>query len=131
MLIVTDYGKDIRIGKVVSTQDGLDNLITALVRRLSTATGSLFYDLEYGLDLRIFLNTEITPSTLDLIRVQVENQLELDKRVESVRCDISFNPQAFQLDLNIQVVPIIDEEFTLVLSVDKVTVELLDSSLNE
>lgn len=131
MLITTDYGTDIRIGKVVGTESGLRNLITALVRRLSTATGSLFYDLEYGLDLRTFVNTEITRSTLDEIRVAVENQLERDPRVETIRCNVTFNKQAFSLLLDVQVTPIIGQTFTLVLSVDKVTVELLEESLNE
>lgn len=135
MLLVTDYGTDIRIGKVVSLESGLKNLITALYRRLSTAKGSLFYDPEYGLDLRIFLNSEITTDTLDEIRVAIEQQLERDERVEEVRADVTYNlkdlNEDFRLDIKIQVTPVIGQTFTLVLGVNELTVELLEESLNE
>lgn len=135
MLLVTDYGTDIRIGKVVSLETGLKNLITALYRRLSTAKGSLFYDPEYGLDLRIFLNSEITADTLDEIRVAIEQQLERDERVQEVRADVTYNlkdlNEDFRLDIKIQVTPVIGQTFTLVLGVNELTVELLEESLNE
>lgn len=130
-LIQTDYGRDIRIGKVVGTKSGLKNLIEALVRRLSTAKGSLFYDLEYGLDLRLFLNYEIDRDTLDEIRVSIEQQLERDERVQQARCSVDFNAQTFSLKIDIQVTPVIGQTFTLVVSVNKLSVQLLTDSLNK
>ena len=89
-LITTDYGKDTRIGKVVGTSSGLRNLIEALSRRLSTAKGSLFYDPEYGEDLRLYLNQEMTADVLDAIKVAIEQQLERDERVQEARCKVVF-----------------------------------------
>lgn len=130
-LITTDYGKDTRIGKVVGTSSGLRNLIEALSRRLSTAKGSLFYDPEYGEDLRLYLNQEMTADVLDAIKVAIEQQLERDERVQEARCKVVFNSQAFSLKINITVTPFIGKTFTLVLSVDKLSVQLLEDSLNQ
>lgn len=130
-LIYTDYGKDIVIGKVVGTRSGLSNLLYALVRRLSTARGSLFYDLEYGLDLRTYINGEIDNNILDEIRVNIEQELEKDERVQSARCSLEFNESAFTLKVTIQVTPYSGRTFILILSVDKLTVELLQESLNQ
>ena len=130
-LITTDYGKDVRIGKVVGTSSGLRNLIEALSRRLSIAKGSLFYDPEYGEDLRLYLNQEMTADVLDTIKVAIEQQLERDERVQEARCKITFNSQAFNLKINITITPFIGKTFTLILSVDKLSVQLLEDSLNQ
>lgn len=130
-LITTDYGRDIRIGKAVGTSSGLKNLAEALVRRLSTPTGNLFYDPRYGLDLRLFLNTEITTNTLDSISSQVKEQLELDERVQNASVKATYKPQQFRLLFDIQISPYIDKTFTLVVSVDKLSVQLLQDSLTQ
>jgi len=129
-IIQTDYGKDILIGKVVSTESGLKNLMNALVRRLSTPLGGLFYDPDYGLDVRSFLNGEINQNSIDTIRVSVEQELEKDERVRTCRCDLQFTESTFALRLNIQVTPYIGKVFTLVVSVDKLSVKLLEDALN-
>lgn len=130
-LITTDYGTDIRIGKVVSLSSGLKNLQEALVRRLTTARGSLFYDPDYGLDLRVFINQEINADTLDQIRASLEQQLELDERVKNIDATVKYDSSNFKLNIVIQVTPNIGQTFILVVSVDKLTVELLTSSLNQ
>jgi len=130
-LITTDYGTDIRISKVVSLSSGLKNLQEALVRRLTTARGSLFYDPDYGLDLRVFINQEINADTLDQIRASLEQQLELDERVKNIDATVKYDSSNFKLNIVIQVTPNIGQTFILVVSVDKLTVELLTSSLNQ
>lgn len=130
-LITTDYGTDIRISKVVSLSSGLRNLQDALIRRLSTARGSLFYDPDYGLDLRLFVNQEINADVLDQIRASLEQQLELDERVKNIDATVKYDASNFKLNIRIQVTPNIGQTFILVVSVDKLTVELLTSSLNQ
>lgn len=125
----TDYGTDCRIGKVVGKKSGLQNLIEALVRRLSTPTGQLFWNPEYGYDVRQLLNSEVSPNILEAAEKIIENQLELDERVDKATSQIAFNESASKMYLYIEITPVADKTFTLVLSVDKVTVELLESAI--
>ena len=128
--LTTDYGTDCRIGKVVTKVSGLQNLMDALVRRLSTPTGSLFWDLEYGYDVRAVLNSEISVEILKDLESRVVHQLELDGRVDKATCDATFIFSTQKLTLRISITPVQDKTFTLVIGVSKLTVELLDSSLN-
>jgi len=83
--MATDLGADI------STYPDLDpayTLITgprvvaeAVARRWVTPRGGLFYDLNYGYDLRQFLNAVITPGLASTIAVQCELEALKDERV--------------------------------------------------
>lgn len=128
--LTTDYGTDCRIGKVVTKVSGLQNLIEALVRRLSTPTGSLFWNPEYGYDVRQVLNSEISVEILKDLESRIVSQLELDKRVSKATCDATFIYPTQKLTIKIFITPVQDKTFTLVIGVSKLTVELLDSSLN-
>lgn len=130
-LITTDYGTDIVIGKTVSLVSGSKNLINAITRRLSTAKGSLFYDLEYGYDLRQFINAEVDDQDIQQIETNVENQVQLDERVRSCQTTATFDYQTQKMRLEIQVTPFVDRTFTLIISVDKLTVKLLTDSVNQ
>jgi len=122
----TDFGTDVRIGIVVTKVSGLQNLIEALVRRLSTPTGSLFWDLEYGYDVRALLNGEIDMNLLEAAEKTIENQLQLDERVDDAKCFIVFDLPTSTMYLYISVTPFTDRTFKLIVSVNKLTVELLD-----
>lgn len=124
----TDYGTDVRIGKVVTKVSGLQNLIEALVRRLSTPTGSLFWDLECGYDVRALLNSEIDLNLLEAAEKIIENQFKLDERVDDAKCFIVFNLPTSTMYLYISVTPFTDRTFNLIVSVNELTVELLDSA---
>lgn len=124
----TDYGTDCRIGKVVTKVSGLQNLMDALVRRLSTPTGSLFWDLECGYDVRALLNSEIDLNLLEAAAMIIENQFKLDERVDDAKCFIVFNPPTSTMYLYISVTPFTDRTFNLIVSVNELTVELLDSA---
>ena len=58
-----DYGFDVSgvddISKSFTTSKELRLLAEALLRRLITGKGTLFYDLTYGYDLRMLLNSKI------------------------------------------------------------------------
>lgn len=128
-LVYTDYGTDITIGKVVSTVSGTRNLLNALVRRLKTPRGGLFYDPGYGEDVTAYLNRVVDADMLDQIKVNVEQQMLLDDRVSNVDAIVTYNQNTFSLKLTISVTPIVGETFTLVLSVDKLSVKILEDSL--
>lgn len=128
--LTTDYGTDIRIGKVVGTASGLRNLMDACVRRLSTATGSLFWNPEYGYDVRQVLNSEISVEILKDLESRIVSQLELDERVSKATCDATFIYPTQKLTIKIFITPFQDKTFTLVISVSKLTIELLNTSLN-
>ncbi len=128
--LTTDYGTDIRIGKVVRTASGLRNLMDACVRRLSTATGSLFWNPEYGYDVRQVLNSEISVEILKDLESRIVSQLELDERVSKATCDATFIYPTQKLTIKIFITPFQDKTFTLVISVSKLTIELLNTSLN-
>lgn len=84
-MTMVDFGID------VSTFPGLDpnfTLITgqravgeAVARRLIQPRGSLFYDLDYGFDLRAYLNAGLTPAELFGIGVEVEREAMKEPRV--------------------------------------------------
>lgn len=128
--LTTDYGVDVRIGKVVGTASGLRNLMDACVRRLSTATGSLFWNPEYGYDVRQVLNSEISVEILKDLESRIVSQLELDERVSKATCDATFIYPTQKLTIKIFITPFQDKTFTLVISVSKLTIELLNTSLN-
>lgn len=126
--LTTNYGVDIRIGKIVGTVSGLQNLIEALVRRLSTPTGSLFWDLECGYDVRALLNSEIDLNLLEAAEKIIENQFKLDERVDDAKCFSVFNLPTSTMYLYISVTTFKGETFKLIVSVNELTVELLDSA---
>lgn len=126
----TNYGTDVRIGKVVTKVTGLQCLMDDCVRRLSTPTGKLFWDTEYGYDVRALVNSEIDLNTITATEKIIENQMELDERVDKATCSIIFNESTSSMYLYISITPVIDKTFTLIVSVDKLTVALLDSATN-
>lgn len=128
-IVETNYGTDITIGKRVGTISGTRNLLNALVRRLKTPSGGLFYDPSYGEDVRTYLNNQIDTDILDQIRANIKRQIELDERVKNANISLSFNQSAFSLLINLQVTPNVGQTFTLVLSIDKLSVTILSDSL--
>lgn len=61
--MATNFGTDLQAveGFRFRKVSGLENLAIALLRRLTTPRGGLFYDLTYGTDLRNFLNRAYAP----------------------------------------------------------------------
>ena len=91
-----------------------------IARRMQTPRGSLFYDSEYGYDLRQFLRGT-TPST-SVINGQVENEALKDERVQDVTVESAFDGGT----LTVSIVGFGSEgPFDLTLNVSDVTVELL------
>lgn len=104
----------------LKTTSGRRGLIEAIARRMITPRGGLFYDESYGYDLRQFLNG-ITAAP-GAISSNVVAEAEKDERVEQASAVATFIGDR----LNVKIA-IADGggPFTFVLSVSKVTVEIL------
>src|SRR5690606_21919495 len=63
-------------------------LAQAIARRLMTERGSLFYDLNFGTDVRSWLNAAIDETGLFRIRTAVEAEAMKDERVERARAEV-------------------------------------------
>ncbi len=123
--MATDIGptwsgvEDIRqdLGKV----EGNAALGEELARRFSTEV--LWYDLEYGEDLRNFIN-EVDPGP-GVIERLVEAQCLLDERVDDAVVEVTRADNGKSLTIEIDVTKGDGTNFTLTLEVSKLTVEIL------
>jgi len=103
---------------------GRTALAQALARRLTTPRGGLFYDTNYGTDLRLYLNEGMTRDAQSRVKAAVEAECRKDERVSSCAADVVFNAAAQSLRISIAVNPG-DGPFSLVLDVTKLTLALL------
>lgn len=96
-------------------------LAQSVGRRLISPTGSLFYDSDYGDDVRRYLNSP-SPATARKAGASAENEAEKDERVE--RADAAATLAGDDLSIDVRLV---DGEgpFELTLNVSDLTVELL------
>lgn len=123
-----DFGQDIDVrdglDPLLGLVAGVQNLGQALVGRLSTPRGGLFYDPNYGTDLRAYLNEAVSAATLARVRADVQAECSKDERV--LACTAATQFDAATRTLLVQVsVQTEAGPFTLVLAVTSVTVELL------
>ena len=100
----------------------------AISRRLVTTRGTLFYDPEYGFNVRDFLNESIDAQALFQMQSGIEGECLKDERVEAAQAYVEFIEESSQLIIAIQLV-LSSGPFELVLGVDAVTTELLMSAL--
>lgn len=110
--------------KVVS---GERCLAEHLASRLETPLGGLFYDPNYGTDLRAFVNQSGVTSYR--IASAVESECAKDERVESVTVDVTIADTAITVFISVD--PATESglaEFEFTLNVSQLSVELLDFS---
>ncbi len=96
-------------------------LAQALTRRLQTQRGSLFYDADYGLDLRYFLNTPVNAFQLE---TQIEAECLKDERVLDADASVLWNPALFTLTVSVSVTTA-QGSYDYTIGVSEATVELL------
>lgn len=98
-------------------------LLQAIARRLITPRGSLFYDHDYGYDVRQFLSGDVR-STAE-IASNVAAEAEKDERVEQASAKVTLVDRRLVVNL-----AILDGAgpFSFVLNISQVTVELLTQS---
>jgi phage baseplate assembly protein W len=105
----------------------LENLEEALLRRLTTPRGGLFYDPEYGLDVREYLNAALSDAEKFELETFIALECEKDERVNSA---ISTITQPSPVSLIVEVlIETTDADVTLVMGVHQNTVEVLRASV--
>jgi len=120
-------GTDVKVGKVLTLISGYQNLATQLIRRLSTRRGTLFYDPNYGDDIRLFMNSPINNATLEQIKYTIKRQCEADPRIDNADVSATYSQSTLTLEVDIALTTFLGP-FTLVISVDALTIELLTIS---
>lgn len=135
---MADLGSDIScvtdIDPMLTSVDGREALGQAIARRLGTPRGGLFYDANYGTDLRSFLNAHVTA---ERVAQAVEAEALKDERVRSASARITFvdagSPGATAETLGSMEIELtlVDAAgpFVLTLLVGSVTVALLRSEI--
>ncbi len=108
---------------------GIRNLANALLRRLITPRGSLFYDPDYGLDLREYLNAALTDGEVGALAAAVGLELEKDERVASAQVAMTYIRSAGSLRLRCQVTVVDVGDMSMLLSISQTSAAVLDLSL--
>lgn len=119
-----DFGTDFVISKVPGRISGIDNLIKKIIQRLQSPTGCLYWDPSYGLDVKQYINASINDGKIQEIQSAVRRQCESDERVLFAEVIVA-NPNATTLNITIKITTSPGPAFTFVISVDKLTIELL------
>jgi phage baseplate assembly protein W len=125
--MATDFGttfsctSDIDLTRRVS---GIRVVGEALARRLSTPRGSLINASDYGYDLRQLLNESLDQAGINRVQMSIAAECEKDERVLSAVAECRFDFAASKLTVAVGVTTA-QAPFTLVLSVDALTVQIL------
>jgi hypothetical protein len=96
-------------------------LAQAIARRLTTPRGGLFYDSDYGTDIRRWLNAAVQP--LGRIGFEVQNEALKDERVKRANATVTIVGGTLNIDLKLVDA---DGPFTLTLSVNQLTVDIIN-----
>lgn len=105
-------------------QAGLRNLAEAIARRLVTPRGRLWYDPEYGYDVRRWLNSAADSAVRYEIARRVEEQCEMDPRVASAEATVEYSAEARELTIRVKLT-LADEPSPQIVPADRVTLEVL------
>ena len=124
--MATDFGTDISgtfdLDPAFALVSNNAALGQALVRRLITPRGALFYDPNYGFDVRMLQNSTLAPNELSAIAGMIEGECEKDDRVFTARCTLTRTGNAVRIALDIATAL---GPFALTLAVSAVGVEIL------
>jgi phage baseplate assembly protein W len=100
-------------------------MIMAL-RRLTTPYGSLAYDRDFGLDLREYLNDDLSDADLASLQAQVANEITKDERVE--RCSVVITLDDNVMRVRISIAAADGNAFAFTLAISEVTAEILQEA---
>jgi phage baseplate assembly protein W len=112
------------VGRSLALAKGLRNLGNALARRLVTPRGGLFYDANYGLDVRAFVNAGFTAQQLAQVQADIAAEVSKDPRIENPQVTVVSNVQTGSMAITI-VCELAEGPFQFLLAVTALTVELL------
>lgn len=125
---MTDYGEDFScttdLDTTLSTVSGPMVVVEAVLRRWSTPTGGLLEDPNYGFDLSAYCNADVSPRDVAQLSSSLNAEAEKDERVLECLSTVSLGRDDV-LSVTANLTLLDGEEFTLVLAVTAVTVELL------
>jgi hypothetical protein len=123
---VADLGLDLSGVDDLSPQmtevSGRLGLIQSIARRLQTPNGGLFYDPDYGYDVRRFLSAVVVNS--GELASSVEAEALKDERVAQATATVVFSASSSSLLIKLEIADS-GGPFAFVLAVSAVTVELL------
>jgi hypothetical protein len=130
--MATDFGSD--IGGVLDVSadlrevSGRQCLAEAIARRLTTPRGGLFYDLDYGYDLRRLVKAPLVRPAK--IEDDIETECLKDPRVLNVDASVSTESSTGDGDDLRVVVSLVDAEgpFKLTILATELTVQLLQEA---
>lgn len=122
-----DYACVTDLDPSLTLRDTRVTLGESCARRIITPRGGLFYDRDYGNCVRRFLHA--SGFSANQIARFVEAEILKDERVNAVAADVEFDTQTETLTIRIRVKPVTNEIFDLTLSVDDLTVELLQEDV--
>ncbi len=129
---MTAYGSDFSgvddVDQFLTFLEGDDEIVAfmqSIARRYTTQRYGLFYDPTYGLDLRLYLS-DVEP--VEVVQGLIGLEARKDPRVQDAKASIteSGSPSAREWAVTIEVTPLSGPPFTLTLSVDSVSVTLLN-----
>ncbi len=124
----TDFGVDLKcdddLDPAMGEVSGLDLMRQAARHRLTTRRGSLLRYPDNGIDVRELLSEGVDETTLAQIPSTVDGELAKEQRFLSSTTVATWDEAAAKLTLTITI-ETAEGPFDLVLSVTKVTVELL------
>lgn len=106
----------------LSLRTGRDMLTEAIIRRLSTPQGGLFYDLDYGTDVRSLLNERIQDRDLRIIEGRVEAEAKKDERIMEADAEVAM--EGAKLTIRLKLLDAAGP-FVLSLTVDQLSVAQL------
>ena len=125
-----DFGTDLSctddLDEAMAEVSGLEVVAPAIHRRLFTPRGTLWNGsegLNYGLDLREFLNRTMTPKFVATIPGEIQNEVAKDERVLSCKATV-VESSLLSMTISLSVVTGVGP-FAMVLSVDKAAVQLV------
>lgn len=125
---VVNLGSDISctddLEPTFAVATGTAMLGQALWHRLSTPRGLLFYDPDYGVDLRDALLDASTPVSRFALQSAIAREVEKDERVLRASASVKFNASTSTMSVKVSI-DTAEGPFALVLEVSKVTVALL------
>lgn len=127
----TDYGEDVStfldgdLDPYFRPLTGARVVAEAIVRRWTTPTGGLFFEPGFGVDVRELASQAMTPQTVFTLGAQLAAQAEEDERVQSALVELSLDPRPRRLVVRGEI-RTATGPFTLVVSVDRLSVELLE-----
>jgi phage baseplate assembly protein W len=105
---------------------GLKNLGMALARRFSTPRGGLWYDPEYGLDLRQFVDMDVSSAEVNNLPKECAAEARKDERIHDADVRIRFQRRAATMKVTINGLWL-DGPYRLVLGVSQLDVKLLEA----